>query len=156
VLVRRQRGVVVRLAHARAQPAREYPPVLSLDLHEDNLLRRGYLYSQGSRGAGDPVAAAIVAIFRKRGFPIVSDGETRFGEPVRRGIVAAVRDGSIDELLSAPEIVVDGAPRKGPAGLSVLVLETSSMNVPLRQRCRVHAAVLESLESLWNIARKER
>ena len=115
------------------------------------------------RGIGIMLASGVAlskselsALFRKRGFPIVSDGETRFGEPVRRGIVAAVRDGSIDELLSAPEIVVDGAPRKGPAGLSVLVLETSSMNVPLRERCRVHAAVLELLESLWHIARKER
>jgi hypothetical protein len=136
--------------------AREYPPALSLDLHEDNLLKEGYLYSQGPAGAADPVAEAIVGLFRSREFPILMDGTTRFGETVRRGVVSGTRDGSIDELISAPAVIIGGGRHKGPAGRSVLVLETSSMDTPLRGRVVVHATILGSLDTLWAIARKLR
>ncbi len=137
---------VLELAH-------DYPPMLSLDLHEDNMLSRGYLYSQGARGADDPVAGELVAMLLRHHFPILMEGKTRFGEAVRRGIVSGVKDGSIDELLSAPIVIVNHSPQRGPAGLSVLVLETSSMNTLLPERVRVHATVIASLESLWEAAR---
>jgi hypothetical protein len=136
--------------------ARDYPPVLSLDLHEDNLLSQGYVYSQGARGAEDPVAEAIVELFRRHQFPILEDGKTRFGETVRHGIVSVVKDGSIDELLSAPTVLVKGAWRPGPGGRSVLVLETSSMNTALPDRKKAHATILASLESLWQRAKAAR
>jgi hypothetical protein len=132
--------------------ARDYPPALTLDLHEDNLLEKGYVYSQGRRGAADPVALNIADLFLKRGFPILMQGTTRFGEAVRKGIVSNVKDGSIDELLSAPTVIVNGSAVKGPDGGSILVLETSSKNTPLADRMRVHTAVIASLESLWQTA----
>jgi hypothetical protein len=146
---RQARSVTTRVVDL----ARVYPPVLALDLHEDNLLRQGYLYSQGATGANDPAAAAIVAIFRKHGFAILMSGKTRFGETVRDGIVSGVKDGSIDELLSAKEILVGGSRRAGPAGRSILVLETSLMNTPLADRQKVHETILDSLEALWALAR---
>jgi len=136
--------------------ARDYPPLLSLDLHEDNLLEAGYLYSQGERGADDPVAREIVALFLRNQFPILMEGTTRFGEAVKRGIVGGVKDGSIDELLSAPTVIVGRSPQKGPAGHSVLVLETSSMNTLLADRIKVHTAVIASLDSLWESAKTGR
>jgi hypothetical protein len=140
---------VLRLAH-------DYPPVLSLDLHEDNLLEKGYLYSQGRYGASDAVAQAIVRLFVKNRIPILMEGKTRFGEAVSGGIVSATKDGSIDELLSAPKVLVDGVAKRGPSGSSVLVLETSSMNTALAERKKVHAAVLASLEELWRLAQAAR
>jgi hypothetical protein len=133
--------------------ARDYPPVLSLDLHEDNLLRKGYLYSQGTRGADDPVAAEIMALLLRHQFPILMEGTTRFGEAVKGGIVSGVNDGSIDELISASTVIVNHIPRKGPSGGSVLVLETSAMDMPLSARVKVHATVIGSLESLWRNAK---
>jgi hypothetical protein len=132
--------------------ARDYPPVLTLDLHEDNMLAKGYIYSQGRFGAEDPAALKITGIFLRHGFPILMEGTTRFGEAVRNGVVSNVNDGSIDELLSAPTVVVNGSPQKGPYGGSILVLETSSMHTPLAARIRVHATVLAALGSLWDIA----
>jgi hypothetical protein len=129
--------------------AAEYPPVLVLNLHEDNLLRKGYIYSQGKRGAEDPVARLLVELLLENKFPILTAGTTRFGEAIHGGIVAGVKDGSIDELLSAPAIVQNGSLRKGPAAPTVIVLETSSMNMSLPARKRVHATVLAALDRLW-------
>jgi hypothetical protein len=131
----------------------KYPPVLVLDLHEDNLLEKGYLYSQGKFGADDRAAREIVALFVKNQFPILMGGSTRFSEKVQGGIVGAGKDGSIDELLSSGSVVVSGELRKGPSGSSVIVLETSSMNTGLVDRKKVHVRVLEALESLWATAR---
>jgi hypothetical protein len=134
--------------------ARAYPPRLVLDLHEDNLLQKGYLYSQGRDGVGDPAARAMITLLHKEGFPILREGKTRFGETVKDGIVHVTQDGSIDELLSAPAIVVNGTRRQGPAGTSVLVLETSSMNTPLAARKKIHATVLAALGELWEKANR--
>jgi hypothetical protein len=129
--------------------SREYPPRLALDLHEDNLLEKGYVYTQGRSGAEDPAARALMGLLHERGFPVLREGKTRFGETVKEGIVHVTQDGSIDELLGASTVVVDGVRRQGPAGASVLVLETSSMNTPLPARKKVHATVLASLGELW-------
>jgi hypothetical protein len=129
--------------------ARAYPPVLTLNLHEDNLLEKGYIYSQGGLGAEDPAALSIVELFVSRGFPLLLEGTTRFGEAVRGGVVSAVKDGSIDELLGSTFVVPNGVKIKGPSGGSVLVLETSSMRTSLPDRVKVHAGVLSSLETLW-------
>jgi len=134
--------------------SRDYPPLLSVDMHEDNLLREGYVYSQGKYGADDPAARAVVKIFGDSGFPILMRGTTRFDEAVSAGIVSGVKDGSIDELLSAPRVILNGKAAKGPAGQSILVLETSSMNTQLTERKRIHAKVIQSLKLLWNIAQK--
>jgi murein peptide amidase A len=123
----------------------DYPVEVSIDLHEDNLIDQGYVYSQGVEGAQDPLAAAAVAVLAANGVPLKLDGTTRFDEPVSKGIVGPVTDSSIDELLSAKQVVVDGAPKPGPAAHTVLVFETPAAALPLERRVAAHAALLRRL-----------
>jgi hypothetical protein len=69
-------------------------------------------------------------------------GRTRFDEPIADGIIGPVTDSSVDELMSAHEVVVDGRVRPGPAAATVLVLETPAAALPLDQRVAAQAAVL--------------
>lgn len=123
----------------------DYPVAISLDLHEDNLIDEGYVYSQGMRGADEELAITAVGVLRDNEVPIKQDGETRFGEKVERGIVGPVTDSSIDELMSAKQVVVDGVVRPGPGAETVLVFETPAAALPLAQRVAAQAALLELL-----------
>ncbi len=123
----------------------DYPALISLDLHEDNLIHEGYVYSQGARGAAEELAITAVGVLRDNRVPIKMDGTTRFDEPVARGIVGPVTDGSIDELMSARQVVVDGEARPGPGAEVVLVLETPAAALPLAQRVEAQAALLRLL-----------
>ena len=124
--------------------AKDYPPAMSLDLHEDNLIHEGYVYSQGQLGASDPLALAAVKALTESGIPIKMSGETRFGEPIENGIIGPVVDSSIDELMSAASILVHGEPRPGPAARTVLVFETPAGAIPLQRRVDAHAALLHA------------
>jgi hypothetical protein len=124
---------------------REYPPEVSIDLHEDNLIHEGYVYSQGARGAADPLAVEAVAVLRENGVPIKAGGTTRFDEPVEGGIIGPVTDSSIDELMSAATVVADGQARPGPGARIVLVFETPAAALPLDRRVAAHAALLGRL-----------
>ena len=62
--------------------AASYPPAISIDLHEDNLISEGYVYSQGELGTADPLALAAVRVLEENGIPLKMSGETRFGEPI--------------------------------------------------------------------------
>jgi hypothetical protein len=126
----------------------EYPVVVSLDLHEDNLIDEGYVYSQGVAGDEDALALAAIALLRDAGVPIKLDGETRFDEPIRRGLVGPVNDSSIDELMSARAVIVGGERRPGPGARTVLVLETPAAALPLARRVDAHAALLRRLPAL--------
>ena len=123
----------------------DYPAVISLDLHEDNLINEGYVYSQGVHGAKEELAITAVGVLRDAGVPIKMDGKTRFDEPVSRGIIGPVTDSSIDELMSARQVLVEGTTRPGPAAETVLVLETPAAALPLAQRVAAQAALLELL-----------
>ena len=123
----------------------EYPALISLDLHEDNLIDEGYVYSQGAAGAADEQAKVAVGVLRDEGVPIKMDGKTRFDEPIERGIIGPVTDSSVDELMSAREIVAGGERRPGPGARTVLVLETPAAALPLAQRVGAHAALLRTL-----------
>jgi len=125
--------------------AGDYPPVISIDLHEDDILEEGYVYSQGTAGAADRFAAAAVRVFREQQIPIKLDGLTRFDEPIANGIIGPVTDSSIDELLSAPRIVLDAASAPGPAAATVLVFETPARQFPLERRIAAHAALLRRM-----------
>lgn len=127
---------------------RDYPPRYSIDLHEDNLIDEGYVYSQGLVGAKDPLAIAAVAVMRENGVAIKTAGTTRFDEPVADGIVGPVVDSSIDELMSAPVVVIDGESRPGPAAETVLVFETPAAALPLPRRVAAHAALIRRLGAL--------
>jgi hypothetical protein len=71
--------------------AADYPPVISIDLHEDNLISEGYVYSQGELGAVDPLALAAVRVLVENNIKLKMSGETRFGETIEGGITAAAR-----------------------------------------------------------------
>lgn len=122
-----------------------YPPRYSIDLHEDNLIDEGYVYSQGSRGEHDPLAIAAVGVLAAHGIPIRMDGATRFGEPIAGGIIGPVVDSSIDELMSARTVIVDGRARPGPGAETVLVFETPAAAIALERRIAAHAALLRQL-----------
>lgn len=126
----------------------DYPPVYSLDHHEDNLIDEGYVYSQGTQGAGDPLAIEAVAVLRASGVPIKMGGKTRFGEDISGGIIGPVVDSSIDELMSSREIVSDGRLRAGPAARTVLVFETPAAALTLEKRVAAHLALIRRLTAL--------
>ena len=123
----------------------DYPPAASIDLHEDNLIHAGYVYSQGSLGAADPLALEAVAVLQEAGVPIQQGGTTRFDEPIEGGIIGPVVDSSIDELMSAARIVAGGAVRPGPGAATVLVFETPAAVLPIERRIAAHAALLRRL-----------
>lgn len=123
----------------------DYPPRISIDLHEDDKIGEGYVYSQGLRGASEPLANEAVRVLRDNGVPIKLSGQTRFGEPIENAIIGPVTDSSIDELMSAQEIIVDGAVRAGPAAPIVLVFETPAGNLPLSRRIGAHEALLRQM-----------
>lgn len=125
--------------------AENYPPRYSIDLHEDNLIAAGYVYSQGKPGAADPLAAAAVRVLQDNGIPLKLSGETRFGEPIVGGVIGPVTDSSIDELMSAGTVIVGGAARPGPGAHTVLVFETPAAAISIERRIAAHKALLERL-----------
>ncbi|TAL31106.1 MAG: hypothetical protein EPN97_11545 [Alphaproteobacteria bacterium] len=125
-----------------------YPPAISIDFHEDNLLDEGYVYSQGRHGAHDEIAQRAVEALRSSGIPIRMTGKTRFGENISGGVVGPQNDGSIDELLSMENIIVGGKTVPGPQAESVLVIETPTSAMPLEVRQRGHLAVLSCLRDI--------
>jgi len=125
----------------------QYPPTVSIDLHEDNLINEGYVYSQGQLGAADLLALAAVKTLRENGIAIRMSGETRFGEVIDSGIIGPVIDGSVDELMSAGSIIVAGQPQAGPGAQTVLVFETPADQISLQQRIDAQSALLKSITS---------
>ncbi len=122
-----------------------YPPTWSIDLHEDNLINAGYVYSQGVLGADDPLAGTAVRILKDHNIPLKTSGVTRFDEPIVNGIIGPVIDSSIDELISASEVIVAGVAEQGPAARTVLVFETPAGNTDMKTRIAAHAALLHEL-----------
>ncbi len=123
----------------------DYPVLVSIDLHEDNLIDEGYVYSQGKEGEKDALAIDAVGVLRANGVPIRMTGNTRFDEPIRDGIIGPVVDSSIDELMSAPRVLANGRELPGPAAKTVLVFETPASALPLERRIAAHAALIRFL-----------
>ena len=137
----------------------DYPPIISLDLHEDDEIDEGYVYSQGALGANEPLARLAVEALLRSGVPIKMDGQTRFEEVIQEGIIGPVVDSSIDELMSAEEIATGGSTSNGPAAPVVLVIETPRLSLPFEVRVAAQAAVLKALlgsEKLQSAARQNR
>jgi hypothetical protein len=152
------------LTHYVLQLARDYPPVLVLDLHEDELSTQGgYIYSQGSHADENPVGAEIVRLLLANGIPLRKSGNTRFGEPIVDGVISRddkgqpIRDGSIDELFAATEIYVDGKRIRGPAASTVIVVETPAFaGSRFEQRVAAQGAVVRNVRGLWRLAQDGR
>jgi hypothetical protein len=125
-----------------------YPPRYSIDLHEDDLLDAGYVYSQGRLGVADPLAIEAVRVLRENGIPLKMDGQTRFGEAINSGIIGPVTDSSIDELMSSNVLVVKGRLSQGPGARTVLVFETPARGASFGQRKAAHLALVRRLASL--------
>ncbi|HEX6572700.1 MAG TPA: hypothetical protein VF055_11805 [Steroidobacteraceae bacterium] len=139
--------------------AKRYPPTLVLDLHEDELSTEGgYIYSQGRHADANPAGAEIVRLLQGSGIPLRRSGQTRFGETIVDGVISRgdkggpIRDGSIDELLAATEVFVDGRKQRGPAAQTVIVVETPAFaGARLDQRVDAQAAVVRSVATLWRL-----
>jgi hypothetical protein len=148
------------LTHYVLQLAKDYPPLLVLDLHEDELSTEGgYIYSQGSDPDHNPVGAEIVRLLLANGIPLRKSGKTRFGEPIVDGVISRddqgqpIRDGSIDELFAATEIFVDGRKTRGPAARTVIVVETPAFaGSRFEQRVAAQGAVVRNVQGLWRLA----
>lgn len=142
------------------ETAKTYPPLLVLDLHEDELsVDGGYIYSQGAaRADGNPVGTEIIRALQSVGIKLRMDGNTRFGEPIVQGVISRddkglpIRDGSIDELLAAQRVFVNGVSRPGPGAKTVIVVETpADASIGFEKRVSGHAEVLNRLELLWQL-----
>lgn len=148
------------LTQAVLRLAAAYPPRLVLDLHEDELSTEGgYIYSQGTRPDDSPVGAEVIRLLRESGIPLRESGHTRFGEPIVAGVVsrdadgAPIRDGSIDELLSAVEVFVGGSMVRGPSAATVIVVETPAFaGSRFELRVAAQGAVLRHVQRLWQLS----
>jgi len=135
------------------QHSENYPPLLVLDFHEDESAKKQYIYSQGKLKVYDPIARKIVNILKKEGFRFYERGETAFNEKIIKGVVSDINDGSIDELLSSENIIINGQIKKGPDAKSVVVIETKTIDVPLKKRVKAHSAILKSLKGIYALAK---
>ena len=139
--------------------AQQYPPRLVLDLHEDELSTEGgYIYSQGTRPDDNPVGAEIIRLLQATGIPLRQSGKTRFGEPIVHGVISRddkggpIRDGSIDELLAATEVFVDGRKVRGPSAHTVIVVETPAFEgSKFELRVAAQGAVVRQVHELWRL-----
>ena len=128
-----------------------------LDLHEDELSTAGgYVYSQGRQADGNPVGAEIIRLLQATGIPVRQSGKTRFGESIVQGVISRddnggpIRDGSIDELLAATEVFVDGQKVRGPSAHTVIVVETPAFaGSQFDLRVAAQGAVLKSAGDFW-------
>ncbi len=133
--------------------AKKYPPVVSVDFHEDSLLDKGYIYCSGqNRNLMERVSKYVLNTLRKNRVKIQAFGETRFREPITHGVVLDSIDGSIDELLSARNIVVNNKVIHGPYSSASIVLETPAQSLSLSARIKAHSAVIRSLKKISEFA----
>ena len=133
--------------------SKTHPPILILNFHEDESLRKLYLYSQGILGIKDPIANDIVHMLKRRGFIFYEKGMTRFNQPIVNGIIGNVGDGSIDEMMSSGKIFFDGNIVNKPKTKSIVVIETPT-NLPLKTRVQAHREIMKRSEIFFNTARK--
>lgn len=137
------------------QLSKDYPPIFSLDFHEDRSYTYPYIYSHGILGANDPIAKKIVSIIKSNKLGIQMSGNTSFKERIKRGIISNIKDGSIDELLSAKEIIVNNKIAPGPNAKSVVVVETQSLGVPLKKRVLAHSSIIKAIPEFLRLSRQD-
>jgi hypothetical protein len=135
------------------QHSEDYKPLLVLDFHEDESAKKQYIYSHGKLKIYDPIARKIVNILKKQGFRFYERGYTSFHEKIIKGVVADINDGSIDELLSSEKIIVNNQIKKGPDAKSVVVIETKTIDVPLKKRVKAHSYILKSSKGIYALAK---
>ncbi|PIN74130.1 hypothetical protein COV20_00770 [Candidatus Woesearchaeota archaeon CG10_big_fil_rev_8_21_14_0_10_45_16] len=131
-----------------------YPPLLSIDFHEDDDIRGPpYIYSQGPLRSEDLVAKSVVQLLQKAGMGLQMTGKTTYGEEIRGGI-AYTSDGSIDEFLAAEKYWHDDRAMIKPAARSVIVVETPIHGVALERRIAAHQSIIRRLPQLWEMVQE--
>ncbi len=136
--------------------SKQYVPLISIDFHEDDMIDKGYIYSQGINGSNDIIAKKIVDKMVELKYPIMLSGKTRFNEPIINGMVSNSNDGSIDNLIASKQIFINNEIEKGPNGKHVIVVETSSKNKPIEERINIHSSIIDMLEHLYFLAIKNK
>ena len=135
--------------------SKTHPPLITINFHEDELVKEEhYIYSQGKDGFTDPIVREIVRMFQKNGFKFIKGGKKWFGENIKDGVIHGIHDGSIDELLSAEKIFINGKITKKPAAKTVIVVETPVKNTPIEKRVKTDELIIKSFENLWRIRNK--
>jgi len=129
-----------------------HPPEIAIDFHEDTDLPMSYIYSQSILRENDLISRLMVEIMRDNGMEIQMEGETNVGEKVHDGIIQAVNDGSIIELISAPQVYYQGQTLHKPYARSAYVVETPVYGVALPKRINAHRRIIQSLEEIWGLA----
>jgi len=133
--------------------AKSYNPLDSVDLHEDNLCIRGYIYSHGKKSYDEPLAREIVKVLSHK-TDIEMNGETRFHEHIKQGIVGfnpgAKQDGSIDELIASDWVMKGRRRVRGPSAEKVLVIETPAKDMALKKRIEAHKEVIKYICRNYN------
>ena len=98
-------------------------------------------------------AGHLVFLLKKQGFKFYEKGFTSSNEKIIKGVISGIKDGSIDELLSAEKIIVNNEIKKGPDAKSVVVIETKTIDVPLKKRVKAHSYILKSSKSVYTLAK---
>jgi len=135
----------------------KYPPLIALDLHEDEdapRKHRSYIYSQGPHREQDVLAKAVVRLLRMGQIPPVESGLTVSDETIVDGVVAhrrhePIQDASIDELFGSPTVFLKSRTVSKPPARTVLVVETPVLGVALAERVEVHASIIRRLHDLF-------
>ena len=154
------------------QTSLTYIPDLVLDYHEDEFdvsdtsisgeksdqSYDTYLYCTGQSAYTD-IVEDIARMLNALGFPVLSEGTTRFNEPIRNGVVANAHDGSIDELFASSAYYEDGSLREKYPSPVVITVETSlrpypDQSTPLVRRVAAQKTIIASHEDLWRKLQK--
>jgi hypothetical protein len=124
--------------------SRDYPPLYSIDFHEDDEREKGYLYSDGPDGIKDQFAYDILWIMISSGIPIDFGGITPRGEQLRGAIASSGEDGSIEMFMK----------KKGAK--SIITVETPILNTNLERRIACDMRILSELKYLLKRSKNER
>ncbi len=136
-------------------------PQLVFDHHEDEFEENpqvddpqqfnSYIYYYGQpRFVG--LAEKVIEILLENGMPISTEGKTRFGEQIQRGVVAASPDGSVDEFFASPEYIENDQRKTKPAAEAVIVVETTRKpdgTIALPQRVAAHRQIIQHYQQFW-------
>jgi len=120
-----------------------YPPLFSLDLHEDSDITKGYVYSQGKFGLNDKIAKEAIKILKKQQ-GVILNGKTDNNEKIQEGIISDAQDGSIDELFASEKIFVNNKIKQKIPAISAIVIETGS-KIPLKKRIKSQSAIIKAI-----------
>jgi len=129
--------------------SKTHKPFLVLDLHEDERLKKLYLYSHVKNQVSKKISLEVINILKKSGFKFYEDRKTTFDEKIKNGIVEPENDGSLDDLLASKKIIINGKIIKGPSAKTVIVVETTTKGFPIKKRVHAHSLIIKQAERFY-------